>query len=100
MPSSSPQCAAGRGWRWRRATGGGPASPAPAPPFAPSPAAPPSPSAVRHPVAGVAASIMALQPVLIIPLVVVLHRERVGVGGIAGALVGVAGGALPLLWGV
>ena len=50
--------------------------------------------AVRHTVAGVAASIMALQPVLVIPLVVLLHRERVGVGGIAGALVAVAGVAL------
>jgi drug/metabolite transporter (DMT)-like permease len=53
--------------------------------------------AVRHTVAGVAASIMALQPVLIIPLVVVLHRERVGVGGVAGALVAVAGVALLFL---
>ena len=53
--------------------------------------------AVRHTVAGVAASIMALQPVLIIPLVVVLHRERVGLGGIAGALVAVAGVALLFL---
>jgi drug/metabolite transporter (DMT)-like permease len=50
--------------------------------------------AIRHTVAGVAASIMALQPVLVIPLVVLLHRERVGVGGIAGALVAVAGVAL------
>jgi len=53
--------------------------------------------AVRHTVAGVAASIMALQPVLIIPLVVLLHRERVGLGGIAGALVAVAGVALLFL---
>jgi drug/metabolite transporter (DMT)-like permease len=53
--------------------------------------------AVRHTVAGVAASIMALQPVLIIPLVVVLHRERVGIGGILGALVAVAGVALLFL---
>lgn len=53
--------------------------------------------AVRHTVSGVAASIMALQPVLIIPLVVLLHRERVGIGGIAGALVAVAGVALLFL---
>ena len=53
--------------------------------------------AVRHTVAGVAASIMALQPVLIIPLVVVLHRERVGIGGILGTLVAVAGVALLFL---
>ncbi len=50
--------------------------------------------AIRHTVAGVAASIMALQPVLVIPLVMLLHRERVGAGGIAGALVAVAGVAL------
>jgi drug/metabolite transporter (DMT)-like permease len=53
--------------------------------------------AVRHTVSGVAASIMALQPVMIIPLVVLLHRERVGIGGVAGALVAVAGVALLFL---
>jgi drug/metabolite transporter (DMT)-like permease len=53
--------------------------------------------AVRHTVSGVAASIMALQPVLIIPLVVILHRERVGFGGVVGALVAVAGVALLFL---
>lgn len=53
--------------------------------------------AVRHTVAGVAASIMALQPVIIIPLVVVLHREKVGLGGVLGALVAVAGVALLFL---
>jgi drug/metabolite transporter (DMT)-like permease len=53
--------------------------------------------AVRHTVSGVAASIMALQPVLIIPLVVILHRERVGPGGVVGALVAVAGVALLFL---
>jgi drug/metabolite transporter (DMT)-like permease len=53
--------------------------------------------AVRHTVAGVAASIMALFPVLIIPLVVLLHRERVGIAGIGGALVAVAGAALLFL---
>ena len=50
--------------------------------------------AVRHTVAGVAASIMALQPVLIIPMVVLLHRERVGIGGVFGALLATAGVAL------
>jgi len=40
---------------------------------------------------------MALTPVLIIPLVVLGRRERVGLGGIAGALVAVAGVAL-LFW--
>jgi drug/metabolite transporter (DMT)-like permease len=53
--------------------------------------------AVRHVVAGVAASIMAVQPVLVIPLVVLLHRERVGIGGVAGTLVAVAGVALLFL---
>jgi drug/metabolite transporter (DMT)-like permease len=52
---------------------------------------------VRHTVAGVAASIMALQPVIVIPLVVILHRERVGIGGVLGALVAVAGVALLFL---
>jgi drug/metabolite transporter (DMT)-like permease len=53
--------------------------------------------AVRHTLAGVAASIMALQPVLVIPLVVILHRERVGAGGVAGALVATAGVGLLFL---
>ena len=53
--------------------------------------------AVRAIVAGVAASIMALTPVLIIPLVVVLKRERVGIGGVIGALVAVTGVALLFL---
>ncbi len=53
--------------------------------------------AVRHTVAGVAASIMALQPVIIIPLVVLIYRERVGTGGVLGALVAVAGVALLFL---
>lgn len=53
--------------------------------------------AVRRVVAGVAASIMALTPIIIIPLVVLLRRERVGFGGIAGALVAVSGVALLFL---
>ncbi|HKV12896.1 MAG TPA: DMT family transporter [Thermoanaerobaculia bacterium] len=53
--------------------------------------------AVRDTVAGVAASIMALTPVLIIPLTVLLRRERVGVGGVLGALVAVAGVAVLFL---
>ncbi|HEX5717248.1 MAG TPA: DMT family transporter [Thermoanaerobaculia bacterium] len=53
--------------------------------------------AVRETVAGVAASIMALTPVLIIPLVIVLRKERVGIGGFAGALVAVIGVALLFL---
>ena len=53
--------------------------------------------AVRETVAGVAASIMALTPVLIIPLVIALRGERVGLGGVAGALVAVTGVALLFL---
>ena len=53
--------------------------------------------AIRSTLSGVAASIMALTPVLIIPLVVLLRRERVGIGGVLGALVAVAGAALLFL---
>jgi len=53
--------------------------------------------AVHRTVSGVAASLMALTPVLLIPLVVLLGRERVGIGGVAGALVAVAGVALLFL---
>ena len=53
--------------------------------------------AVRHTLAGVAASLMATTPVLIIPLVVLLRRERVGLGGVAGAAIAVAGVALLFL---
>lgn len=53
--------------------------------------------AIRETVAGVAASIMALTPVLIIPLVVLLRGERVGIGGLAGAVVAVCGVALLFL---
>lgn len=53
--------------------------------------------AVRATVSGVAASLMALTPVLILPLVVLLKKERLGIGGVAGALVAVAGAAVLLL---
>jgi drug/metabolite transporter (DMT)-like permease len=52
---------------------------------------------VHRTVSGVAASIMALTPILLIPLVVLLRRERVGLGGVAGALVAVSGVALLFL---
>jgi drug/metabolite transporter (DMT)-like permease len=52
--------------------------------------------AVHLTVAGVAASLMATTPVIIIPLVLV-RGERVGIGGIAGALVAVGGVALLFL---
>jgi drug/metabolite transporter (DMT)-like permease len=47
--------------------------------------------AVQHTTTGVAASLMATAPILIIPLVVLIHRERVGLGGLAGALLAVTG---------
>lgn len=47
--------------------------------------------AVQNTQAGVAASIMATSPILIIPVVMVLHRERVGLGGVLGALLAVLG---------
>lgn len=53
--------------------------------------------AVRNTMAGVAASIMAVSPVLIIPLVVLIRGERVGIGGVLGAVVAVAGVALLFL---
>lgn len=40
---------------------------------------------------GVAASLMATTPILILPVVVLAGRERVGPGGVVGALVAVAG---------
>lgn len=52
--------------------------------------------AVQYTLTGVAASIMATTPILIIPVVVLLGRERVGAGGWLGAVVAVAGVAL--LW--
>ena len=53
--------------------------------------------AVHRTVSGVAASLMALTPIILIPLVVLLRRERVGLGGVAGAAVAVAGVALLFL---
>jgi drug/metabolite transporter (DMT)-like permease len=50
--------------------------------------------AVRHTLAGVAASIMATTPLLIIPLVILLRREKVGTHGFGGALLVVTGVAL------
>jgi drug/metabolite transporter (DMT)-like permease len=47
--------------------------------------------------AGIAASLMATTPVLIIPVVVLAGREKVGAGGVAGALLAVAGVALLFL---
>lgn len=46
---------------------------------------------VQHANTGVAASIMSVTPILIIPLTVILYRERVGVGGVLGACLAVGG---------
>jgi len=53
--------------------------------------------AIRATTAGVAASIMATTPILVIPLVILLRGERVGLGGLGGAVLAVAGVALLFL---
>lgn len=50
--------------------------------------------AVQHAAAGVAASIMATTPIVIIPAVILIKKERVGIGGILGAMLAVAGVSL------
>jgi drug/metabolite transporter (DMT)-like permease len=47
--------------------------------------------AVQHANTGVAASIMSTTPILIIPVTVIVYRERVGLGGVLGAVIAVAG---------
>ena len=53
--------------------------------------------AVKHTAAGIAATIMATVPVLVLPLVIVFYRERVSPRAAAGAIVAVAGVALLFL---
>lgn len=53
--------------------------------------------AVSHAKAGVAACLMALSPILVIPIVLA-RGERVGVAGVAGAALAVGGVALLALW--
>ena len=53
--------------------------------------------AVQHIEAGVAASIMGTTPVLIIPYMVWVGKERVGLGGVLGAVLAVAGVAVLFL---
>jgi drug/metabolite transporter (DMT)-like permease len=43
---------------------------------------------------GVAASLMAMTPILILPVLALTGRERIGPGGVLGAVVAVAGVAL------
>ena len=47
--------------------------------------------AVQHTQAGIAASIMAIYPVMLIPVVVLLGRERVGLRGVLGTVLAVLG---------
>jgi drug/metabolite transporter (DMT)-like permease len=53
--------------------------------------------AVQQIFAGVAASLMATTPILILPVAVLVRRERVGLGGLAGTVLAVAGVALLFL---
>lgn len=53
--------------------------------------------AVQHTVAGVASTIMAIVPVLIIPLAILIQKERVTFKEIVGALIAVSGVALYFL---
>lgn len=47
--------------------------------------------AVRHAKVGVAASLMATTPIMILPIIIWYGREHVGPGGILGAIIAVAG---------
>jgi drug/metabolite transporter (DMT)-like permease len=47
--------------------------------------------AVKHTAAGVAATIMAIVPVLVIPLAVILHHERPSIRAIIGSIIAVGG---------
>ncbi|MFH2096036.1 MAG: DMT family transporter [Bacteroidota bacterium] len=54
--------------------------------------------AIKYTEAGIAATIMAMTPVLIIPAVVFGKKEKIGLRGILGAAIAVAGVALLFLW--
>jgi drug/metabolite transporter (DMT)-like permease len=53
--------------------------------------------AVTHAVAGVAATLMSLMPVMVIPVLWVIYRQRTSKRGIIGAAVAVAGVAILFL---
>jgi drug/metabolite transporter (DMT)-like permease len=53
--------------------------------------------AVNHTKIGIASTIMAIVPILIIPFVILIYRERVSVRAVLGAMVAVAGVALLFL---
>ena len=48
-------------------------------------------AAVKHTHAGIAASIMSITPILLIPVMVIFFRERVGIGSVLGTLLAVGG---------
>ncbi len=50
--------------------------------------------AVQHANTGVAASIMSITPILLIPITVFFYKERVGVGGVVGTFIAVSGVAV------
>jgi drug/metabolite transporter (DMT)-like permease len=52
---------------------------------------------VQHTATGVAATIMAILPVLILPPAILLNRERVSPRAVAGAVLAVAGVAVLFL---
>jgi drug/metabolite transporter (DMT)-like permease len=54
--------------------------------------------ALQYAQAGIAATIMAIVPVLIIPFVVIIYRERVSARAMLGAVLAVAGVAVLFLW--
>jgi len=54
--------------------------------------------AVKYSYVGIAATIMSIVPVLIIPLVILIYRERVSARAVVGAVLAVAGVVLLFLW--
>lgn len=54
--------------------------------------------AVKYAYVGVAATIMSIVPVLVIPLVILIYRERVSARAVVGAVLAVAGVVLLFLW--
>jgi len=54
--------------------------------------------AVTYTVAGVASTLMSLMPILVIPVVWVLYKEKTNLRGILGAVIAVAGVAILFIW--
>jgi drug/metabolite transporter (DMT)-like permease len=55
-------------------------------------------TAVKYTQAGIAATIMAIMPVLIIPFAILIYHERVSLRAVFGAVLAVAGVAMLFLW--